>query len=200
MSARILFEVALRVLGVWLFFSAISGLMSLVSFYLTSGTLPGATSYVVASAVSIFVQSLMSGALILGAPRLAERFYPRKAEEQELRIAVGPGDVYRTACFVLGAYFLVRTAEPAGRLVGADFSDIVWQPRQLADALTAMVYAASGLLLVLGSRKISEMLSRLGYDPDTIPAERFSIVILLSLLVLFAILLGAIRFMAHGGV
>ena len=63
-----------------------------------------------------------------------------------------------------------------------------------------MVYVASGILLVFGSRKISEMLSRLGYDPDTIPAERFSIVILLILLVLFAIMVGVIRFMAHGGV
>jgi hypothetical protein len=207
MSARILFEVALRVLGVWLFFSAVSSLTSLVSFYLTNvpGLSPGMLSYnmmsyFVTSTASFFMELLMSGALIFAAPRIAARFYPRKAEDQELRVAVGPGDVYRTACFVLGAYFLVRTAEPAGRLVGAGLSGrVFFQASQLADALTAMVYVASGILLVFGSRKISQLLSNLRYDPDTIPAQRFSLAVLMILLFLCAIVLGVIRFMAQGG-
>jgi hypothetical protein len=204
MSARILFEVAMRVMGVWLFVSAISDLMSQVSLVysvIVSGQmLADAMNYIMPSAVALAVRLLMSGALILGAPRAAKRFYPQMTEDQEMRIAVGPGDMYRTACFVLGAYFLVRTAEPAGRLVAAGFAGMVWHVDQLANALTVMVYTASGILLVFGSRKISEMLSHLGYDPDTIPAQRFSIAMLLILLVLIAIILGVIRFISHGGV
>jgi hypothetical protein len=148
--------------------------------------------------VTIITRMLLGGALVYGAPAVAGRFYPRDSLNEESRLAVGPGDIYRTACFVLGAYLLVSTARPAGLLVSNAVSGS-WQPNQLAaEAVTAVVYMFSGLLLVFGSHRIAEMLSSLRYDPDTVPRQQISLAMLLIVLVLIAVVLGVARRLSLG--
>ena len=65
--------------------------------------------------------------------------------------------------------------------------------------MTTVVYVATGVLLVFGSQRISELLLNLRYDPDTIPKQQLSIAMLLILVVLFAVILGVIRRMSLGG-
>jgi hypothetical protein len=106
------------------------------------------------------------------------------------------GDVYRTACFVLGVYLLVQAVTPACRLVIADYNNnvVIWRSGTLTyDAITVIVYTAIGMALVFGSGWIGGWFSSLHYDPDTIPQQRFSIAALLLLFVILAVCLEVIR-------
>ena len=198
MSARLLLEIALRVLGIWFFIDSIPDLMSTTSFLLSRAVPLGQTDYILVTIVTIIARMLLGGAMVLGAPAVAARFYPPDSERGESRLAVGSGDIYRTACFVLGAYLLVATAHPAGLLLSAAVTG-GWQPGPLAaNAVTAIVYVFSGLLLVFGSRRIAEMLSNLRYDPDTIPRQQISLAMLLILLGLIAVVLGVARRLSLG--
>jgi len=192
MSGRLLFEIALRVLGVWFFLTSINSLLLTLSLYFDGA--PG--SYWLGYAATFVAQLMLGVMLVVFAPAMAARFYPSVSDIVEPRMAVGPGDIYRTACFVLGVYLLVQTAEPAASLAIAVVQD--WQGEDFAVvAVRAIVYAASGLLLVFGSRRIAEILSNLGYDPDTIPKQQFSIVMLLIAVVFVGVLLGVIQHFAN---
>jgi hypothetical protein len=101
MSARLLLEVALRILGVWFIFTAVNAFTATVSFYLSGGW--GGPSVDLArlffaSGVGVVVQAALG--LILCAPVVAPRFYCEQADGGESPIRVGPGDIYHTACFV----------------------------------------------------------------------------------------------------
>ena len=202
MSARLLFEVALRVLGVWFLFYSVNTLTMALASYLHLRASPMASQsevILVATVVSPAIQVVVGAALVFFAPAVAAWFYPRAVEDEEERsIRVGPGDVYRTACFVLGAYLLVQAAEPAGRLVIAAIRGL--QPWMQADlAITTVrlfAFASGGVLLVFGSRRISELMLNLRYDPDTIPKQQVSIAMLLVLIVVFGIILAVVRLMA----
>jgi hypothetical protein len=207
MSARLLFEVALRILGMWYVFASIVGLASTVaSWQLIAGSIGGQNvgGYVLLEALILAVQLAMSVALIRWAPAIAARFYPADsslpdAENPESRLRVGPGDVYHTACFVLGAYLLVQGVKSAGEMtIGAvSFGS---QANQLARAaVIAIVDTASGLLLIFGSRGIAQFLSNLRYDPDSIPRQQFSIKLLLIITFIVAVILGVIRMITVGG-
>jgi hypothetical protein len=207
MSARLLLEVAIRVIGLWLVFTTISGLPTTALLILPviwstappSSLLPS----IIAFGVSIIVQGVFGALLAWWAPWIASRFYARGSEEVQVHLAVGPGDVYRIACFVLGVYLLVHTTEPASRLAATliQGTPANWRLGQgVADSVATVVYAATGIVLIFGSRRIGEMLSHLRYDPDTIPKQQISLAILLSLVVLFALILGAIRWLTVGGV
>ena len=167
--------------------------MTTISFFLVGAFSIGPTEYVVLTILSVLVRMLIGGALAFGAPAVAARFYPIDSQGEDSRLSVGPGDIYRTACFVLGAYLLVATAQPAGLLL-ADAVRGGWrQTNLIANAITATVYFFSGSLLVFGSRRIAELLTNLQYDPDTIPSQRISLAMLLTFLVLIAAILVVTR-------
>jgi hypothetical protein len=201
MSARLLLEIALRVFGIWFAFHSVNSLMSAASVYLNSqlaAQIPDLPYLVAALFATFIVQILLGCALICWAPNIAVRFYPPGSESEELRISVGPGDVYRTACFVLGAYLLVQAAESAGQFVIRGLQDGGTRDQLVRSALSAAVSFASGLLLVFGSRKIADLVSNLRYDPETIPDQKVSIAMLLVVLALVAVVLGVLRLIAGG--
>lgn len=194
MSARVLFEIALRVLGLWFFFTSIVTLTAIVTVSF-SGL--GPTGYLWGPAATAAAQFIIGGLLVFFAPAMSAWFYPAIAESEAQRAAIGPGDIYRAACFVLGAYLLVSAARPAALLL-----DTVLSGERLgrapAEAMILVVYAGSGLLLVFGSRPIAELLSNLRYDPDTIPKQQFSLALLLTVIVVVAIALGTFRMLYPG--
>ncbi len=193
MSATRILEIALRVMGLWFFFHSIIALTTF-SFYLS---VPAATDYIWGAVATVIVQFLLSGILIFGAPAIAAWFYPPVGESEGVRVVVGPGDIYRTACFILGAYLLVAAAHPAGRLLIVGLGRNAFS-QQAADAVTFIVYVSSGLLLVFGSRRIAEVLSKLRYNPDTIPQQQFSLAMLLILIVVVSVVLGVFRMLSPG--
>ncbi len=210
MSARLLLEVALRVLGLWFALHSVITLAAIAPIYLSTvwdSSIPNMTAYLVTTGVTSIVRFALGAALICWAPGIAARFYPPDAESEEPRIRVGPGDVYRTACFVLGVYLLVQIVQPASRLVIAGFQRPYadWQPSRLAgDAMTTIVYTVVGMFLVFGSNKIGEWFSNLRYDPNrndpnTIPKPQFTIAAILILVVIFAVCFAVIRGIMVGG-
>ncbi len=203
MSTRLLLEMAIRVLGLWFVFTGISSLASnFVLLTVLSSSVPLAPAqWLIWTAVPVVVQGVLGAALIWWAPWIASRFYPAGPEESPLHFNVGPGDVYRVACFVAGVCFLVHTAEPASRLVASLMQSGPSKrlsPQEVADSMATMVYAVAGVILVFGSRRIGELLSNLRYDPNTVPQQQFSLAILLVLVLLFALILGTIRWWTFG--
>ena len=194
MTARLLFEIALRVLGLWFFFTSIVTLTTIVT---VSFSIPGPTGYLRGAAATNVAQFVIGILLVYFAPAMSAWFYPSVAQSEAPRVAVGPGDIYRAACFVLGAYLLVSASRPAALLLDAVLSGESLG-RAAAEVMTLVVYAGSGLLLVFGSRPIAEMLSNLRYDPDTIPKQQFSLALLLTVIVVVAIALGAFRMLYPG--
>ncbi len=197
MSARILLEVTLRILGLWYIFTSLNTLTTTVSFYMSGGWAPASaemTSFAIAHGVSIAVQVAIGLGLIVCAPSVAARFYREEADAGESPGRVGPGDLYHTACFVLGAYVLINTAAPLGRLVIARFRGIE-QGWLASDLFTIIVHTAAGILLIFGSRRISELMSSLRHDPESIPKQRLGVSILLTLIVFFGLLIGVIRWL-----
>lgn len=198
MSARILLEVTLRILGLWYLFTSLNTLTTTVSFYVSGGWgSAGAemTSFAIAQGVSIAVQVAIGLGLILGAPSVAARFYREEADAGESQVRVGPGDIYHTACFVLGAFVLINTAAPLGRLVIARFRGIA-QGWLANDLFTVVVHTTAGILLIFGSRRISELLLSLRHDPESVPKQRLSVSNLLTLIVFLGLLIGTIRWLA----
>ena len=170
MSARLLLEVALRILGIWFIVAALNALATTAAMY-QSGGWGGSSGEVsrwfFASGVSIVVQFALGLGLIICAPVFAARFYREQTDAAESQVRVGPGDIYHIACLVLGAFVFISAAEPAGRIVNAGFQGQKY--RIAGDAFTMIVYMSSGILLVFGSRRIGELLSSLRYDPESIP-------------------------------
>ena len=199
MSARLLLEIGLRVLGFWFFFTAFNGLIEMAAVLLRVGNLPGQTDYILVSGAPTVVQVFLGAAFVVWAPVIAGWFYPQQGEQREHsepQRAVGAGDIYRTACFVLGAYLLVAASDPAGKLLSAAFARN-WRSQELiANTVPLIIYACGGLLLLFGSRPIADLFSNLQYDPDTIPQQRMSIAMLLVVMVVIAAVLGVVRLMA----
>jgi hypothetical protein len=218
-------EIAMRVLGLWCVFTAVSSLIRSVHIYATfisGGQVTGFSFLSYLPLVTEAVVLLLLGAsLIWWAPWIAARFYPARPSGSEVggildqdgrplaenpassetRVQVGPGDLYRIACFVLGVYLLVQTAAPAGRLVVAGMGGMIgWSRGQsIVDGVVVMVYVVVGLVLVFGSQGIGRFLSSLRHDPDSIPKPQFSLMMLLLFIVAVAVVLGVIRALVTSG-
>ncbi len=205
MSARLLLEVAIRVMGLWFALDALVGLTTQVPNYLAmmwNFPIPNVGSSILAAGLTYGLQFALGAAAVYWAPSIAARLYPTVDESDELRVNIGPGDVYRTACCVLGVYLLVQALTPAGRLLIAGYNNnfVIWRSGVLtSDAVTVIVNAAIGMSLVFGSGWIGRWFSSLHYDPDTIPQQRFSIAALLAAVVLFAVCLEVIRWITQDG-
>ena len=206
MTARVLFEVALRILGLWILYTAITAMTSMTSWYFAiepTGAID-VTTYLVLTGFFVAVHLALGVTLIGWALGIAARFYPpdsllSDATNSEPQRRVGPGDIYHTACFVLGVCLLVPGIQSASEFATGAVS-IGWQTNQLAHlAVSAVVYTTSGLLLIFGSRRIANLMSSLQYDPDSIPRQQFSIKMLLIITVAVAVILGVIRMITVGG-
>lgn len=202
MSARQIVEVALRLLGLWFVFTAISTFSAGGALYMLDSisTDPQALKYLITTFSIFGVQTVLGIATIYWAPAVARLSYPESVDSQNAEWRVGPGDIYRTACFVLGAYFLVQAANSGTLLaissVRAPAAGNLLPGGWLRETAQLAVYAISGLLLVFGSQSISDVLVNLRYDPDSIPKQQFSLTVLLVAIVFAAIIMGLIRRMS----
>lgn len=203
MPARLLLEIAIRVLGLWFFFKAIIDLANTAYYFVEPTSLFLPQEMITTAWVPIAVQAALGVILTWWGPWISARFYSGRTGDLQLHLNIGPGDVYRVACFVLGVYLLVHSAAPAAQLVISllERERWSWQLRRGADdAVRAIVYFGSGILLIFGSRRIGTLISNLRYDPNTIPRQQMSLAFLLVLLVLIALALGLIRWLTVGNV
>jgi hypothetical protein len=192
MSARLLLEVALRLLGFWFLFDSIVNTVTSAAWYMAAaGAVGGFEAYYLSRLGAYLAVTLpLSLVLIRWAPNIAIRFYPVDLQISEPQARIGPGDLYHTACFALGAYLLVRGIEFTGQLAIA----AVTSRGELSNmAVGAMIYTLSGLLLIFGAREIGQFFTNLRYDPDSIPQQQFSLKLLLIITVAVAVILVVIR-------
>ena len=80
MSARLLLEVALRVLGIWFVIDSIPDLMGTISFLVSGGVPLGQTNILLMTIATIFARMVLGGALVAAAPAVAACFYPPDSE------------------------------------------------------------------------------------------------------------------------
>ncbi len=201
MHARTLFEVLLRVLGVLLLVLSPTDLLSSgISIWQYVWEYASRDPWVAVYYLMPSVVQVTAGLfLLLGAPRIAAKFYPENlASAEPLRFGpIGVGDLYRIVTFGIGTVLIVvGCAFGARAAVGLmttrrDF----WSDQTILDFLIAFaIYGLSGLVLVFGSRQIGEWMATLRYDPDTIPAQQFSLRALLIVITLVGVAFAAMRY------
>jgi len=201
MHARTLFEVLLRVLGMFLLAWSLEKLLEsgFLAYYWWTTFAPTSieigTAYVLVTALALLSVGFF---LFRRAPRIAAKMYPEAlAESEPLRFgAIGAGDLYRITSFGIGIVFVVFALAAAGRAaVGLALdSSASWSNRDITDLATFAVYGLSGLVLVFGSRQIGTWMATLRYDPDTIPAQQFSLRMLLIVITLVGVAFAALRY------
>ncbi len=200
MSARLILEVALRVLGFWFLLYSVDNLVNTVAVHIAfQGKPPGVGLPVSAHLLMLTVHVGVGPLLIYLAPTISAWFYAPRCDNDSNVIHVGPRDVYRIACFVLGAYLLVQTAAPASRIALTAIRDprFVWTKGQLvSDALVLAVNTSAGLFLVFGSMPISKYLSN-STDAVGIPPHRLTLGMMIAMLAVFAIILALLRGAAY---
>lgn len=202
MHARTLFEVLLRVLGMFLLAWAFDRLLlSIVqALYLWSLFARTSAEWIGPAYVLFTGLALLSVGFFLfrRAPRIAAKMYPEAlAESEPLRFgAIGAGDLYRITSFGIGIVFVVFALAAAGRAaVGLALqSSFSGSMREIDDLATATVYGLSGLVLTFGSGQIGTWMATLRYDPDTIPAQQFSLRMLLIVITLVGVAFAALRY------
>jgi hypothetical protein len=206
MTARLLLEVLIRVLGLWYVVAMVSGLAAAVFVAVPGSRDSIPLHWTLSYGAAIIVQGVLGVALLLGAPRIARRFYGRRTEDAEIRLAVGPGDVYRIACFVLGVYLLVQTAEPASRFAAGVTESVVtgmplnWQTGGIVPyAIMTLVYGGAGVVLVFGSERFARLFFDMRDQPGTDPKMQASQKFLLWLVLGVCLALGVARCMALRG-
>ena len=198
-TGRLLTEVGLRLIGLWYVFAAIESLVNSVSYLFYGYLGPAPFNFnVVASVVAVVValaQFAIALVIIRWAPKIAARFYRAEAHLHDLRLAIGPGDIYHTACFMLGTYCLIQGATFGVMALAYYKSAYQGMPIQYSGA-AVLVYSASGLLLIFGARPIAEFIGRIRHDPNSIPNQQFSLKMLLIVTGIVAVILGVARMMS----
>jgi hypothetical protein len=107
------------------------------------------------------------------------------------------GDIYRIVTFGIGAVLtVVAAASGVSAAVGLMTQQrVLWSEQDIAESLIGLVvYGLSGLVLVFGSRQIGAWMATLRYDPDTIPAQQFSLRALLIVVTLVGVAFAAWRY------
>jgi len=202
MSLRKLTIVALRLMAVWLFCAAVLAFVRVV-WYAYEWLLPtaggawsGQMIPVVAAQLGASLMPLGAGlVLFLFAPRIARMICqgiepePSPAEV----VAWGAGDAYRIGSFLMGVYVFVRAIGQAVNGTVHMAARDALSSNSLAMLVEAAILAALGTALVFGSRGLAKFFHSLGYDPHDVPAQQFSLRLLLILIVGCAILMLVIR-------
>ena len=206
MSRRGLIIIVVRLMALWLFFSALQwlffGLYSVLQVFSPRlGAGPFSQRMLVdaglATTVGVFAALAVSIALFLFAPVIA-RFVDRDSCSDEEAIAiegVGPGDFYHIACFGLGIYVFVQAIDPFihGLFGLLAVSSVGLQNQTVAMFVKGVILLALGTGLVFGARGIAACFARLGHELGNIPAQQFSLRMILILVIGIAILLAIIR-------
>jgi len=96
-----------------------------------------------------------------------------------------------------GLWLLARAIRPGVRalveLVAQGSSNLFPDPPIVAQLAEAALLVIVGIVLVFGSRGLSRFLASLGHDPENIPAQQFSLRLLLGIVIGFALLLIVLR-------
>jgi len=207
MRFRDLALVGLRLLAIWLACSALFVLTSL--FYFAADMLFGgmsspaggswAASGVLSQLIICSLHVVVAGLLFVYAPRLADWICRDVSDAQDARpvITLGAGDLYHVGCFLTGLWLLARAIRPGVRalveLVAQGSSNLFPDPPIVAQFAEAALLVIVGIVLVFGSRGLSRFLASLGHDPENIPAQQFSLRLLLGIVIGFALLLIVLR-------
>jgi hypothetical protein len=196
MSLRELATVALRLAALWLIISTIAFLPA-VAYSVVRYSQMGATS---SSAMAAVLTSLCAagGRFVLGvilfalSSRIAD-FVCRGIGEESGRIEViRPGHLYHIATFLMGVFVVTQSLGPAARSLVAYASQTagIQNAAELVQFLLALGFGAG---LMLGSRGLARFFANLGYDPDNVPAQQFSVRTILLIVIAIAILLGIVH-------
>jgi hypothetical protein len=202
MTLRILLIVAIRLIGLSTLLNAIINLTQFASYYGFSGSFQIPAAHLIRVGLQVLVQGLLGALLIRWAPWIAARLCPAGHADTEVHLNVGPGDLYHITCFVFGVYLLVRSSELVTRLVADAMSGAqsTWSRGQMiAHVVVAAVNVAAGIVLVFGAQWIGRLLASLRHDSDTIPQQQVGVAFLLLLVAAFAVILGVMRAVTHGG-
>jgi len=208
MAARQVLTVALRVMALWFMFWAIEASSTAIAS-MSVLLLPGVRESVsiprvpilATTLIPIFVRFILGVGLLVYSSRIASRLYPELGEAgQQVKFgSVGAGDVYRIASFLLGVYVLLEAVRPAVHgfvaLIQYERSRTI-PVHAIPDLVVACVFVLAGLFLIFGARRVAEVFENVRYDPNTIPAQQFSLRLLLLVILICAALLGMIRYFA----
>jgi hypothetical protein len=198
--------VGIRLMAVWFAGSAVVTLSTVVQ---STGVLlanPGSPSQIssmlFSTALGLFVAIAFQVGLCCGlfyfARPLASlicRDIPAEEDSSQDR-GVTPHDVYRIACLLLGVYLVATAISPMMRSLAQMMSQGSMGGRthwNVAGFVAGLIQAGLGLWVVFGSRGIARLLSSLGRDSDDVPAQQFSLRLLLILVVACAVILLILR-------
>jgi hypothetical protein len=67
----------------------------------------------------------------------------------------------------------------------------------VSNLVHALLLVLFGGALIFGARGAARFLNSLGYDPDSVPAQQFSLRVILSIVVGCAVVLGVIRLLVQ---
>jgi len=184
MRLRDLTLIVLRLIAVWLGCWTVIRSEFLLIGYLPFATLPPPASWIMGQLTIHALQLLIAAGLFLASPRLAD-WICRDVADAPLTSAPGAGDLYHLACFAMGLWMLVQAIQPGARALGS----LIFEGSAgfRVDMQTAIRLCHSGILvvfglaLIFGSRGLSRFLASLGHDPDNVPAQQFSLKLLVAL-------------------
>jgi len=211
MRFRDLAIVGVRLLAVWLACSALFILTNL-SYFLaevlfgSSGSMAGgglAAGGLLSQLNVCSLQVVIAALLFVYAPRLSDWICKDLAssDEAEPVMTLGAGDLYHVACLLMGLWLLARAIRPAVRAIVelvAQGSSNLFMSRQVVGELSeATLLVLLGVVLMFGSRGLSRFLASLGHDPENIPAQQFSLRLLLGIVIGFALVLIVLRALLH---
>jgi hypothetical protein len=198
MRLRDLTLIVLRLIAVWL------GCWTVIrSEFLLIGYLPFAlpATYIPIQLTIHAMQILIAAGLFLASPRLAD-WICRDAADGPLSSAPGAGDLYHIACFVMGLWMLVQAIQPGAQALGSLISrgnaTLLLDTQTVVGLCHSGILVLFGLALIFGSRGLSRFLASLGHDPDNVPAQQFSLKLLVALVTASALLLLTMRLLILG--
>jgi hypothetical protein len=202
MTLRELTLVGLRIVAIWMVVSALTVLPTLaygIVEIATRGTSRfrgiGGSWIIVGGPLFVAMTRAGIGVLLFVlAPRLTRLVCGDRGPDCEpAKVeSIRAGDLYHVAAFLMGIYVLVRAVSPGVRALVA-MVEQADRTRYVASLVESIVLLVLGGALVLGARGAAAFFGNLGYDPDNVPAQQFSVRVVLFAIVGIAVLLVAIR-------
>jgi hypothetical protein len=182
MTSRDVFILALRVLGVWAFLSALGVLTSaLHSTYILEemsrrgdglGTDVSFPRLVVTIWAGPTVNCIAACLLLLCAPRIATIFYGRmkSGQDEPLSISLRATEAYQIATRILGIVALLMAVSSVARAIAAvrevhGMRNL--NQHEIASFFEVVIYALCAAFLICGARRIADWLGKLRYDPNS---------------------------------
>jgi hypothetical protein len=196
MSLRELVTVGLRLLALWLIISTIAFAptvaYSFVRYTEYGATGSFATTAVVTSLCAAGGRFVLAVILFALSPRIAD-FVCRGIGGESAKIdTLRPGHLYHIATFLMGIFVVMQALGPAARSLIAYASRTAGM-QHAADLVHFLLALGLGVGLMFGARGMSRFFANLGYDPDNVPAQQFSVRTILLIVIAIAILLGIIH-------